>query len=83
MDTSGAEFTGAPSEEWPRILAAALVMEVSDSPSGELEVALPDDQAGAVLEQIESIAEGATGLVRVTRALHREGWTRLRLVVSE
>ena len=81
LDVGGLARVGAPPEDWPRILAAALVMDASEGRC--VDVALPGEQAEAVAAAIAAILEegGATGHVEVRP--HRLGWNRVSLVLAD
>jgi hypothetical protein len=77
MDVAELAWTGAPPEDLPGILAAALVMYACEI--DRVDVALPGEQAEAVASAIAAIlAEGrATGRVGVRP--HRLGWRRVTI----
>lgn len=80
MDVAELAWTGAPPEDLPGILAAALVMYACESDRAD--VALPGEQAEAVAAAIAAILEqgGATACVEVRP--HRLGWRRVAIELA-
>ena len=67
-------------------MGSVLVLEL-EKLRGQVEAAFPDDQAEQVAAELAQLAAEVTvqerGRVRVVRAPHRPGWTRLVLCAEE
>ena len=75
LDVGGLARVGGPPDDWPRILAAVLVMDACD---GErVDVALPGEQAEAVAAEIVALVDQARSTARVWVRPHRLGWRRV------
>ena len=77
MDLQELDWTGLPPADWPRVLAAALVVEVMQGRGAD--VALPGDQAEAVAAELSRLLEEEGETAGVLVSPHRLGWHRVRL----
>jgi len=77
MDLEELAWTGLPPEDWPRLLAAALMVEVEQGRRAD--IALPGEQAEAVAGEISRMLEEEGWTARVLVSPHRLGWHRVRL----